>query len=91
MFYSKNPAPPNYTRYNDPVFDKLYDEALQESSDSVRYRLYQEMDQRVIDAAPVVPLWYDVVVHLVNPRVHGLEANALNLLELRRVDVEVGK
>ncbi|HWB90349.1 MAG TPA: ABC transporter substrate-binding protein, partial [Puia sp.] len=88
VFYSKNPAPPNYTRYNDPVFDRLYDQALQESNDSVRYRLYQEMDQRVIDAAPVVPLWYDEVVHLVNPRVHGLEANALNLLELRRVDIK---
>lgn len=89
VFYSRNPAPPNYTRYSDPVFDRLYDQALQESNDTVRYRLYREMDQRVIDAAPIVPLWYDVVVHLVNPRVHGLEANALNLLELRRVDVDV--
>jgi len=88
VFYSKNPAPPNYTRYNDPVFDKLYERALEENNDSLRYRLYQEMDQRVIDAAPVVPIWYDVVVHLVNPRVHGLEANALNLLELRRVDIQ---
>ena len=87
VFYSKNPAPPNYTRYNDPMFDKLYEQALEENNDTLRYRLYQEMDQRVIDAAPVVPIWYDVVVHLVNPRVHGLDANALNLLELRRVDI----
>ncbi|HEY4111281.1 ABC transporter substrate-binding protein [Puia sp.] len=85
VFYSKNPAPPNYTRYNDPVFDKLYERSLEETTDSVRYRLYREMDQRVIDAAPIVPLWYDVVVHLVNPRVHGFTPNALNLLELRRV------
>ena len=87
VFYGKNPAPPNYTRYQDPVFDRLYEQALQENNDSLRYRLYREMDQRVIDAAPVVPLWYDEVVHLINPRVHGLEANALNLLELRRVDI----
>jgi oligopeptide transport system substrate-binding protein len=87
VFYSRNPAPPNYTRYNDAGFDRLYEEALQENNDSARYRLYREMDQRVIDAAPVVPLWYDEVVHLINPRVRGLEANALNLLELRRVDL----
>ena len=87
VFYSRNPAPPNYTRYDDPGFDRLYERALQENNDSARYRLYQEMDQRVIDAAPVVPLWYDEVVHLINPRVRGLEANALNLLELRRVDI----
>jgi oligopeptide transport system substrate-binding protein len=87
VFYSRNPAPPNYTRYADPGFDRLYEQALQENNDTMRYRLYREMDQRVIDAAPVVPLWYDEVVHLINPRVRGLEANALNLLELRRVDV----
>jgi peptide/nickel transport system substrate-binding protein len=86
VFYSKNPAPPNYTRYNDPEFDRLYEQALRESSDSVRYALYRQMDQRVMDASPVIPLWYDEVVHLINPRVTGLMPNGLNLLELRRVD-----
>jgi oligopeptide transport system substrate-binding protein len=87
VFYSQNPAPPNYTRYKDPVFDRLYEQSLREDNDSLRYLLYRQMDQRVIDAAPVVPLWYDEVVHLINPRVKGLEPNALNLLELRRVDI----
>lgn len=87
VFYSPNPAPPNYTRYKDPVYDRLYERALRQNDDSVRYDLYRQMDQRVIDAAPVVPLWYDEVVHLIQPRVHGLEPNALNLLELRRVDI----
>lgn len=85
VFYSKNPAPPNYTRFSDPVFDQLYERSLVEENDSVRYRLYREMDQRVVDASPVVPLWYDEVVHLINPRVKGFDPNALNLLELRRV------
>lgn len=88
VFYSKNPAPPNYTRFKDPVFDRLYEQALLEDDDSVRYRLYRQMDQRIIDAAPVVPLWYDEVIRLVNPRVKGLAPNALNLLELRTVDIK---
>jgi peptide/nickel transport system substrate-binding protein len=87
VFYSRNPAPPNYTRYHDPEFDRLYEQALKETSDSSRYALYRRMDQRVMDASPVIPLWYDEVVHLINPRVRGLEPNGLNLLELRRVDV----
>jgi oligopeptide transport system substrate-binding protein len=91
VFYSQNPAPPNYTRFKDPVFDRLYEIALRENNDSLRYSLYRQMDQRVIDAAPVVPLWYDEVVHLINPRVQGLEPNGLNLLELRRVDIINGK
>jgi peptide/nickel transport system substrate-binding protein len=87
VFYSKNPAPPNYTRFHDPVFDRLYEQSLDETNDSVRYGLYQAMDQRIVDAAPVVPVWYDVAVHLINPRVRGLAPNGLNLLELRRVDI----
>ncbi|UAY50620.1 ABC transporter substrate-binding protein [Ferruginibacter albus] len=84
VFYSKNPAPPNYTRYNNPAFDKLYEEALAEKNDSLRYKLYQQMDKLVIDDAVIVPLWYDEAIHLVQPTIKNFEANSLNLLELRK-------
>ena len=87
VFYSKNPAPPNYTRYANPVFDGLYEKALQENSDSLRYKLYQQMDRLIIADAPVVPLWYDEVIRLVSPRVSGFEPNSLNMLELRKVRI----
>ncbi len=88
MFYSKNPAPPNYTRYTNAAFDLLYEKALQETNDSARYILYRKMDQLVIDDAPVVPLWYDEVIHFVNKNIEGFTPNALNLLELRRVRIK---
>jgi peptide/nickel transport system substrate-binding protein len=87
MFYSKNPAPPNYTRYKNPAFDVLYERSLQENSDSLRYSLYREMDQMVINDAPVIPLWYDMAIHLVQPTIEGFYPNALNLLELRRARI----
>jgi len=83
VFYSKNPAPPNYTRYHNEQFDQWYESALRITNDSVRNELYRKMDQLVIDDAPVVPLWYDEVIRLVNPRVKGFEPNGFNLLELR--------
>lgn len=85
VFYGKNPAPPNYTRYRNLAFDALYEEALTLTDDSVRYALYRKMDQIIINDAPVVPLWYDEVIRLVNPRVKGFKPNGLNLLELKRV------
>ncbi|MEO8859952.1 MAG: ABC transporter substrate-binding protein [Ginsengibacter sp.] len=87
VFYGKNPAPPNYTRYKNPLFDKLYDEALIEKNDSVRMKIYQQADQLMIKDAPVVPLWYDMVIHLVHPYVKNFIPNSLNLLELRKVKV----
>ncbi|HEX3767221.1 MAG TPA: ABC transporter substrate-binding protein, partial [Puia sp.] len=87
VFYSENPAPPNYTRYHNRRFDELYRNSLVENNDSNRYSLYREMDQIMILDAPVVPLWYDQVIHLVNPAVTGFEANGLNLLELRHTRI----
>ncbi len=87
MFYSKNPAPPNYTRYKNPAFDVLYERSLIENNDSLRYTLYREMDQMVINDAPVIPIWYDMAIHLVQPNVKGFYANALNLLELRKTRI----
>jgi peptide/nickel transport system substrate-binding protein len=88
VFYSKNPAPPNYTRYKNQAFDDLFEKAIRENNDSLRYILYRQADQLMINDAPVVPLWYDEVVHLVQPNVKGFQPNALNLLELRRVKLQ---
>lgn len=88
VFYGSNPAPPNYTRYNNPKFDALYDEAMVTEYDSLRYKLYQQMDQMVMDDAPVVPLFYDEVVRLIHPYVHDFPTNGLNQLELRRTRIE---
>lgn len=88
MFYSPHPAPPNYTRYRNPAFDVLYEKALQETNDSIRYGYYQQMDQLVIDDAPVVPLFYDMAVRFIRTEVRGLTGNGLNLLELRHVRID---
>jgi len=88
VFYSKNPAPPNYTRYKNPDYDILYEKALAEKNDSLRYLLYQQMDRLIIQDAPVVPLWYDMAIHLVHTDIKDFPPNSLNLLELRRAKKE---
>jgi len=85
VFYGKNPAPPNYTRYKNPAYDQLYEQAIAEKSDSIRYKLYQQMDQLIIQDAPVVPLWYDMAIHLIHTNITNFYPNSLNLLELRKV------
>lgn len=85
VFYGKNPAPPNYTRYKNAAFDSLYENAIAEKNDSIRYILYQQMDRLIIADAPVVPLWYDMAIHLVHTNIKDFYPNSLNLLELRKV------
>ncbi len=86
VFYSKNPAPPNYTRYSNPAYDLMYEQALKETNDSIRYTLYRKMDNLILADVPIVPLWYDMVIHLVHPNIKNFHSNSLNLLDLKRVD-----
>lgn len=88
VFYGKNPAPPNYTRYNNPEYNKLYEAALTEQNDSARYNMYRQMDRMIIADAPIIPLWYDMVIRLTHTYVKGFTPNSLNLLELRNVYLE---
>ncbi len=85
VFYSKNPSPPNYTRYKNEIFDALYEQSTKEPNDSLRYILYQKMDQLVMNDAPVIPVWYDMVIHLVQLNVQNFKPNSLNWLELRKL------
>ncbi len=87
MFYSKNfcPEGPNYTHFNNPDFDRLYERSLEEVDVDKRYKLYQEMDKLIMDEAPVVVLYYDQVLRFTLPNIQGLGSNAINLLDLKRV------
>jgi peptide/nickel transport system substrate-binding protein len=56
--------------------------------DSIRYDLYRQADRVIIEDAPFVPIWYDEVIHLIQPYISGFSPNALNLLELRHTKIK---
>ena len=87
LFYSKNfsPTGPNYTHYANQSFDHLYQKAMDETIDSIRYKLYRQMDRIIINDAVVVPLYYDEVVRFVHHNINGFESNPMNLLNLKYV------
>ncbi len=87
-FYSKNGAPPNYTRFNNAAFDALYEKSVLENDNAKRYALYHQMDKIIIEEATVVPLYYDRVLHFSQKNVEGLNANGMNILSLKLVKLK---
>ncbi len=87
LFYSKNFAPvgSNYTHYKNPEFDVLFDKAIKEQNQDIKNTLYQKMDQMLMDDLPIIPLYYDQVVRLVNKNISNLTTNPMNLLNLKLV------
>lgn len=89
LFYSpnKSPAGPNYTHFEDESFDRLYEQALNQTNDSIRFALYHKMDSLIIDKAPKVFLYYDQSMRFVHHYVENMQNNALNHLVLKRVKI----
>lgn len=87
LFYSKNfcPSGPNYTHYNNARFDALYEQANSETNLRKRLDLYRTMDQMIVDAAVVVPLYYDQVLRFVSNDIEDFDCNAMNMLNLKNV------
>ncbi|MNS11140.1 Glutathione-binding protein GsiB precursor [compost metagenome] len=87
VFYSKNYVPigPNYTSFKNKKFDVLFERSYFETNDSIRYELYREMDNLVMEEAPVVILFYDQLVNMYQNNITGYRTNALNLLNLKTI------
>ncbi|WP_306639507.1 ABC transporter substrate-binding protein [Sanyastnella coralliicola] len=90
LFHTKNftPGGPNYTHYSSAEFDSLYERAVSTTDDLTRRQLYRQMDSLVMDASPVIPLFYDQVSHFIRQDVTHFETNPVNMLDLKRTKKE---
>lgn len=85
MFYSKNKVPygPNYFAFYNKEFDALFEQSYYENNDKKRFELYRKMDQLVMDYSPVVPLFYDQSVVMLQNNISGYAFNPLSLMILK--------
>ena len=76
----------NHTNYSNPLVDSLLEQARTETDEAVRFRLYNQAEQMIVDDAPWVPLWYSGERYLlVKPNVHDYYLTPLYIPRLRYV------
>ncbi len=87
LFYSKNLSPngPNYTHFKDNFFDSMYNEIVSEKIEKNNILRYQKLDSIVNSKYVIVPLFYDEIVRFISKNITGMELNAINTLDLKRV------
>lgn len=85
-FSSENHSPsgPNYTHYSNMEVDKVIKLSYLASGD-MRQKLLRTADSLVIADAPVIVLYYDQSVRLMQKKVQGLSNDAANRLILKMV------
>ena len=84
LFHSESSN--NHTNYNNPEVDALLEQARTETDESLRFQLYNQAEQMIIDDAPWAPLWYSGERYvLVKPNVRDYELTQLYIPKLRYV------
>ena len=84
LFHSESSN--NRTHYSNPEVDELLMQARVETDTDARYALYNQAEQKILDDAPWVPLWFDGERKLlVKPTVHDYLLPPLIIPRLRYI------
>jgi len=78
----------NLTGYSNPRFDSLLQQASSETDLQRRRELLQRAEAMVLQDTPLIPLYYHVSRHLVQPRVQGWQDNIMNLQYSRHLSLQ---
>ena len=78
----------NYSQYSNPEIDALLETAGVEPDSEQSFALYQQAEQKLVDDAACLPLWFGKEYVLSKPYVRGYELNPMGFAMLNRVSVK---
>jgi oligopeptide transport system substrate-binding protein len=78
----------NETGWSNTDYDSLVKQAAEESDPELRMHLMEKAEAILMDAMPIVPIYYYTSKNLVSPKVKGFFSNALdqNPIQLMRIE-----
>ena len=87
LFHSQSEN--NHTNYNNPEVDALLERARVEQDQETRFKLYNRIEQMILDDAPWVLLWNTGETYaLIKPEVKGYELTPMTIPKYRYVYLE---
>lgn len=95
LFYGKDvPANigeksfPNFSRYTNAKYDEYFEKALSMRTPEEATPYFFQAEKILIDDAPVVVLWYDMGLRLLQPQVRNFPNNAIQFRDYSEVYLE---
>lgn len=79
------PSNPNSSRYDNPEYNRLFNDAVRTIDYLARMKKYLEAEQLAMDDAPIMPLFYERHYRLLQPWVRGMKLDAMARYDLKRV------
>jgi oligopeptide transport system substrate-binding protein len=77
----------NYSRFSNPEYDRLMDEASVTGDADRRAALLEQAEGILLEEMPVIPIYFYVSKNLVSPKVTGWRDNPLNAVYVRNLSL----
>jgi oligopeptide transport system substrate-binding protein len=81
-------GPQNNTNWSNPEYDDLIRQASMESDPQQRLKILQAAEAILMEEQPIIPIYFYVTTHMVNPRVSGFHRNVMDIHSLHLMSVE---
>ena len=78
----------NHTGWKDPAYDALAARALTIADPKARAAVLAEAETLVLDAAPIIPIYFNTHVYLLSPSVQGWQPTPMDHTDYRYVSLE---
>jgi oligopeptide transport system substrate-binding protein len=75
----------NIARYQNSIFDQLFEQARNSDKKTKAYELYAEGEKILLQNPPIIPLWYSGDFQIMYANIRNLHLNALNLFVFKEV------
>ncbi|MCL0094798.1 hypothetical protein M1N58_02750 [Dehalococcoidales bacterium] len=87
LFHSQ--AENNYGQYSNPEVDALLEMAGMEQNSERSLALYQQVEQKLVEDAACLPLWFGQNYLLIKPYIRGYELNPMGFAMLNKVSIKI--
>ena len=77
----------NFTGWSDPAYDRALYEAARTTDRDARHAILRDAETRLLEAAPILPLYVNTHVYLLHPAVRGWHPTLLDRHPLKAVSL----
>ena len=82
------PNGPNYTHFSNANYDEIYSKMGKTNSTDSTLVYSKQLEEIIHSETPIIPLYYDQVMHFIRYNIKNFPTNSVNMLDLRKVKKE---
>ena len=82
------PNGPNYTHFSKANYDEIYSKMGKTNSTDSTLVYSKQLEEIIHSETPIIPLYYDQVMHFIRYNIKNFPTNSVNMLDLRKVKKE---